>query len=58
LRSCCNRLSYLPCNLTPLDIKGEVGAPHRDNFNTTPIAMSNIRTRDVGLLSSGRPEPI
>jgi hypothetical protein len=32
LRSCCNRLSYLPCNLAPLDIKGGVEAPLEKNY--------------------------
>jgi hypothetical protein len=62
LGSCCNRLSYLPCNLTPLDIKGGVEAPPKEDkskrYNHNTIVISNTRTHDIGLLSSRRPDPI
>jgi hypothetical protein len=51
-----------------MDIKGGVEAPPKGDelevrislttTTTTSIAISNIRTHDVGLLSSERPEPI
>jgi hypothetical protein len=58
----CTRLRGLSTlqNVTPipLDIKGGQGHPQTANTIITSIFMSNIRTYDIGLLSSGRPEPI
>jgi hypothetical protein len=35
-----------------------VEAPHNDNRTTNTIVMSNIKTQDIGLLSSEISEPI
>jgi hypothetical protein len=58
LESCCNDSVTFLVTSPPLDIKVGVEAPPGEADNTTIIVMSNTRTHDVGLLSSGRPEPV